>query len=271
MKSGPPGDGVQAAATGLYRTWQKADPRAAMDWALRQPPGTFGEFQDRMLQLMRDQGTGVLTKIGLTADSDAWLDRNAVTTALRKNNTMEAALLLGGDGGLTYADHLLEQHQGMDAEAMETLLDGLAQNAFRSGIAARFAGRMVTTDPVAAIEFASVAATDLPSEEFSKFAKNFSAIAPLATSQWLETMAPGDRRDAVIRELNPVILADGDPAAAFQWAVTVTDGAQRLRLATPALAAWALADPVAAAAALQSPNLSDAERAALQPLLPPAP
>ena len=38
-----------------------------------------------------------------------------------------------------------------------------------------------------------------------------------------------------------------------------------------ARAAWVLADPAAAAAALESPKLSDAERAALQPLLPPAP
>lgn len=275
MKSGYQGadrEGrVRAAAAGIYRTWQKTDPAAALEWAMRQPSGVFGEFSDRMLQLMREQGMDVLTKIGLTADSDAWLDRNAVLNPVRKDNNFEAARMLGSDGGQVYAEGLMRTGEGMEAEAMKTLLADLPQDAFRSGAAASFARRVGAADPAAAAEFSAVAAAGLPAADFADFAKKLSAAAPLATSQWLETMEPGERRDSVIRELTPVILADGDPAAAFQWSLSVKDEAQRFRLAAPALAAWFLADPDAATAAWESPNLSDAARAALQPLLTPPP
>lgn len=85
-------------------------------------------------------------------------------------------------------------------------------------------------------------------------------------SQWLQGMAPGEKRDTAVGQLVPVILADGDPAAAFQWSATLIDENQRLRLMTPALAAWHLADPAAAAEALKSSNLSGAARASLQKL-----
>ncbi len=265
------GPRAREAATGLYRVWHQSNPTAALEWAMRQPAGMFGEFSDHMLKLMKTERVEVLTKLGVPSGSDAWLDREAVMGGIRKNHNIEAARLLGSDGGLTYADRLMELNQGMEVEAMKALLTGWPPDAFRSGVAARFASRVVAADPAAAIEFASAASEGLSEAAFSKFAKSLAANAPLATSQWLEIMPPGNQRDAVIRELTPVILADGDPTAAFQWSLTMTDEAERIRLAAPAFAALALADPSAATAALESPKLKASERAVLQPLLPPSP
>lgn len=275
LKSIP--DDIQAkirltdAARGLYREWHKSDPAAALAWATKQPSGVFSPFAGQVLKMMQKQGAGALLELGLPAGSTAWLaeewdDRKRILTHLRQENKMDTVRTFGSGGGQMYGILLLGESKEMDAKGMDAILTGLPQDAFRSGLARRFAMQMMSIDAASAMDFASVAAVDLGEADWKELTKSLASNAPQAASQWLQGMAPGEKRDTAVGQLVPVILADGDPAAAFQWSTTVTDENQRLRLMTPALAAWHLADPAAAAEALESSNLSGVARAGLQQL-----
>lgn len=92
-----------------------------------------------------------------------------------------------------------------------------------------------------------------------------------AASQWLDSLPPGQERDAAATALVEHLVKPGDSQdgeAAFAWAAAMSGETERSRYTAEAARAWAAEDPAAARAAVESSALPAAEKSALLQSIP---
>jgi len=86
---------------------------------------------------------------------------------------------------------------------------------------------------------------------------------PQGASQVIDTMPASSARDSAITQLINV-EGKNDLPTAFAWAATISNGNVQNNAYNTVLQEWAKRDPSAASAAVQSANVSDAQRASMQ-------
>ena len=90
---------------------------------------------------------------------------------------------------------------------------------------------------------------------------------PMAASEWIATLDPGENRDGAVSSLVQHIHED-DPEAGFRWAATVDDENRRRRSLDQSVKAWAKANPGAAREAIRSADIEAPEKERLFGMLP---
>lgn len=251
----------------IFKHLHETDPAGALSWAQQQPDGTFSPITESVLAQAKSNGPDFLMKMGLPSGV-SWTEEYAMRKLLAGPQGLAMASKIGGAAAARLCVDGRGREERRDPHFLQTVRD-LPDDEFRATAAARIARGMAESDAASALEFANLAMVHAPDKDFYDMARSLCLGAPKETSEWLTSLPPGPRRDGVITNLAPVVLSDGDPAAAFQWSLSLSDPARQLPLAAPAFAAWSLADPAAAQAALESENVSTALRNALQSFLPP--
>jgi hypothetical protein len=89
---------------------------------------------------------------------------------------------------------------------------------------------------------------------------------PQAASEWINSLPPSSTRDGAITQLISV-EGKNDLPTAFAWAGTITSPYAQSNAYSAVLQEWAKRDPAAATAAVQSANVSDAQRANMQSVI----
>jgi hypothetical protein len=80
-----------------------------------------------------------------------------------------------------------------------------------------------------------------------------------AASQWVSSLPPSQARDAGATQIVTQALKN-DPTTAFNWASSIGNAAQRNTQISRVINQWATKDPAAATAAVQTANVTDAQR-----------
>jgi len=96
--------------------------------------------------------------------------------------------------------------------------------------------------------------------------KPWANVEPEAASVWVRDLPAGTERDAAAGALTAAI-ASTDPEAAWVWAGSISDAQAKMNALNSAAEGLNRRDPQRARQMLQSGQLNDAERTALQNIL----
>lgn len=249
----PDSGAKMAAMSGIMKAWFATEPSAALDFG----KGVADAELRRALyrQLVGDLATGSFETLRHVPVED----RGAVIASSLEN--MDQWITEAGPSPI----------ESLRLENLAPFLADLPPSADSLRAVTSLAGTWSQLDPRAAIEWAS-RQKDNP----TRAACVASAIQGWAhhdsngAAVWLDAQPPGSIRDAATLPL-VAQLKDTEPESAWEWAGTISNPTLRSQTRREAFAAWAAADPDAAAAALDTaPGLSAADFLALsQTLVPP--
>jgi hypothetical protein len=93
---------------------------------------------------------------------------------------------------------------------------------------------------------------------------------PVAAAQWINSQPAGAARDVAIREEVKALTGSNSPEA-FQWAASIGNTTMQGNQMSNVVQSWIRSDPAAAAAAVQSADISEATRSRLRAILPKSP
>ncbi len=219
--------------------WANADPAAAADYLqnLADNPtltNTFGAVARALAQ--ND------TKAAL-----AWAE--ALPTGAARNGALASALgslaKFDGPSALEYSFNLPQNNN-----------TSLTQRAI---IAA-----WSLTDPASAA--AAALALDNPSTRVNAIVAltdNWVQQDPKAVSEWMQTIPPGEERDAAVaRYLSSEAYLD--PPGSYAMALTIGNDLRRYNQVRNSIVPWAQLDPVAAKAALEAAPITDQQRSLIR-------
>lgn len=252
-------------------TWQPDDPAAQMDLLAALP------HTDSWVRV-----TGHIT--------DVWAHRDPATVLQRARETDVAG------GRYTFAGALGNLYN--DTRNMDGFLDvlPLLNPKFKKGFVGTMAKRLAWESRGAAETFVSQLtpgseerhsaiegmtgflgqqypeqalawADTLPDKEkafaSTSVMKEWAAQDPLAASQWLQAMPPGDCRDGGVVGL-AVSLAVAEPDSAFVWIQTMENAEARELVYGAVLRPWAQSDPAAARQSIEDARISNEMKARLR-------
>jgi hypothetical protein len=257
------------------------DTQAALDW---------------LNSLPADKYVGMLHLEATQAVFGVWIDTDPADAAAHLPDPVSGDLILGGivrqlaatwgtyDGpaATAWASSLKDESGRLDA--LQTSLSYWGQSdpaaawdyvadhpEVRQGLMANepFSGALETwvqTDPMAAVAAIAALPDDAPGNlklsATREFVSDWTKADPQAASQWINSLPQGTQRDNAV-QLLVLEQAPANPAAAFNWALSMTTvSLQRTSLGT-AIRNWAKVDQQAATSAVQSANLSDDTKATL--------
>ncbi|HVU37595.1 MAG TPA: sigma-70 family RNA polymerase sigma factor [Opitutales bacterium] len=262
----------------LAVSWAEGDPKSALNWmqTLDGPNGATPTVLAQMVNIVNDwavidpRGTAayVQTLEGSPNFGRLMAQIGANWASADPQTALAWAQSVPADGGYNDATKaVLTAIAVQDPQAAWNdagqMLTGDARNEAMSNIIIKWSAQ----NPAQAVPaLASLPEGSLLDKATSTLATNWLKQDPTAASQWIDTLPAGSARDGAVEQL---ISAEGanNPSAAFNWALTIGNGnAQQTQLNNVVLQ-WAQRDPAAAAAAIQSANVSDSQRAYLQGLL----
>ena len=225
-----------SASRTLFGNWANADPNAAASYLETIP-------------------TGNLHTTLATALASSWASSDAPAA-------MEWARSLPPDGGQEAAvgsvvtANARQDPQGSWQFAMTSMTGPLQQQTLDSVIRTWAAADAASAAPVL---MSAIETNPQLSSAIGTVAQQWVRQDEHAASQWIAQLPPGPGRDAGAVQLVSVAMHT-DPATAFNWAASISNAPQRVAQITRTVNLWATTDPNAATDAVQSANLSAAQR-----------
>ncbi len=210
----------KAATLSALQSWAGSDPQAAAAKAATLPEG---DQRYEAVKSIVGQWAGSNEKEARAwAESLTGADRSAALGALVQQSAGTSP---------DEARALFQQFAGSLDDA------GLAK-AENKGVARSLAQTLTENDPKQAITWAqSLTAGGLQNEALAGIAEKWSGYDPVATSQWVGTLPPGEGRDLAAEKLVGAIARD-DPESAWAWATSIADRGKRREAAGRTLDAW---------------------------------
>ncbi len=158
---------------------------------------------------------------------------------------------------------LANSQASVDANAAMAWAQALPADGGRDDAITAVIGKLSDQDPVmaAAVVLALPAGT-AQTNAVQTISANWAAADPVAAAQWILTVPDGYVHDTAVTHFNSVVQQD-DPATAFKLALTVGNSTTQSNQLNRVLGFWLKTDPAAAAATVQSADISDATRTRL--------
>ena len=254
--------------------WVKSDPDAAIAWL------------DSMEGNSRLRANMIGTMVNYWTHADPKAAANYVITLDPEERSSALSSLMSGwapndfDSAQAFVDQLDDQemrHQAAKAlisnsaqrdpqkaaGALAGVTAGLSDEEVKAtfGSAATYiASGWAQMDPVAAATWA----VELPNAAIrpavmQSIVNQWAEYEPQAVSEWVTTFDAGPDRDGAVEGLVEKITQD-DPEAAFIWATSINDESKRENLIRATVIQWRQRDSDAARAAVESADLSGAQR-----------
>ncbi len=243
---------VNGAAVAIATEWARANPEAAMDWALELPPETANQALHAIyrewtaadpatavkraaeLELAPEQRSAVFEQIaGQWSQTDP---QAAVLWAMNLPAEEASQALVRSVGGWA---------QRAPAEAA-AYLDAEPSAAFSETVAAVAGSWAEEAPPEAAAWLATQTDESAKSPAVQRVIDSWARLDPEAASAWLTEQPAGPSRDEGIVGLSNAVLGS-DPEAATLWASVIEDNMARALQVKRAAREWLRSEPEAAA------------------------
>ncbi|MGA2052793.1 MAG: hypothetical protein ABSH19_05720 [Opitutales bacterium] len=227
------------AAEGAVTTWAGNDPDAATAYV-----ESLGVNNPQFTTLM-----GMVASVRATADPASaaqWVE------SLPDDGTRAAAI-----------GSVVAQLSSVDPQQAFQLAMQMPEGTGQDSAVSKVISAWSSTDPAqAAQSLSNLPEGNALNNATQNVAANWIQSDPNAAAQWIDSMPPSPERDVAAREEVKALLGNNTPVA-FSWAAAIANPNMQSNQLNNVVQAWSQSDPKAAAAAVQSTNLSDATRARL--------